>query len=93
MQLPILQTGAAGWKAGHRAIQRGTFVFRISAEDTAYADLKRFAVDEARRFLATRYPSAPFTPDERTRLLATYAHAFVNGAFDECVQQGAGGKP
>lgn len=89
MQLPILQTGAAAWKAGHQAIQRGTFVFQTSAEDMAYADLKRFAVEEARRYVATRYPNAPFTPYERTRLLATFVHAFVNGAFDEVMQAGA----
>ena len=82
--------GTEAWQAGRRAIQRGAFVFEHTPEDRAYADLKRYARQQAKSAVAEfeqqgRLPQ--LTPADRTRLTLMYVHAFVNGAFDQILAE------
>lgn len=88
MQPPILATGAIAWQAGHAAIQTGAFRFQHVPDDDSYAQLKRFAAQQAREHIARLKQELELTPYQWARLFNTYVHAFLNGALDEAMQQG-----
>jgi hypothetical protein len=78
--------GRAAWDAGQDAISSGDFVFVYTYEDHAYADLKRYAAQEARRAVqafAQQHAELKLTPAKQVRLVTLYIHAFIEGAFDQ----------
>ncbi|HEX6778001.1 MAG TPA: hypothetical protein VF099_07345 [Ktedonobacterales bacterium] len=91
MQSPILSTGAAAWKAGHKAVRDRAFVFTFTPEELTYAALKQYAAQQARAYLQAALSDFDITPAQRVRLFATYVHAFINGAIDEAGQETPGG--
>lgn len=83
MSYSAFQVGPEAWVAGRLAIVSQAFVFRQTAEDSAYQDLKRFALAEAERYIATLLQHDVMTNAEKTRLFFTFVHAFIIGALDE----------
>lgn len=93
MRLPLhiwAPVGKEAWRAGQRSIKSGEFVFEYTPDDNAYADLRKYAMQQAKQAIARldqHESGIAFTPAEKVQLTLMYTHAFVNGAFDQILSE------
>lgn len=80
--------GKSAWRSGRIAIQLQEFIFVQTAEDIAYAELKRYAIEQAHKSLDLLENRYSLTPTQYAHLIRMYVHAYVNGALDELILQG-----
>jgi len=84
-----LAAGAAGWKAGHAAVQSGALVLD-GLDDTAQTErLETYAAEPARAYMRQTVAANGLTPAEGARLFGVYMYAFSRGALDQALDGGA----
>jgi hypothetical protein len=96
MELPLLATGAAAWKAGHAAVRSGTLVLRRSYDITRddpeiEPELETHAAAEARGYMRQAVARLGLTQAQGVRVFMVYMHAYINGVLDEATGATEGG--
>lgn len=84
-----LAAGAAGWKAGHAAVQSGALVLD-GLDDAAQTErIETYAAEHARAYMRQIVAAHGLTPAEGARLFSVYMYAFGRGALDQALDGGA----
>lgn len=84
-----LAAGAAGWKAGHQAIQSGALVLDDLDETARNAQLTPYTAEQARAYMREVVDRHELTPAIGVHLFRIYMSAFIRGALDQALDGGA----
>ena len=84
-----LRAGAAGWKAGHLAVQAGALDVLGVPDAERQAAVATAAAREAGPYMDAIVADEHLTPAQGVRLWFAYMGAFINGALDEALDGGA----
>ncbi|HEV8191082.1 MAG TPA: hypothetical protein VGP82_06310 [Ktedonobacterales bacterium] len=84
-----LAAGAAGWKAGHAAVQSGMLILDGLDDEAQTERLETYAAAPARAYMRQIVEAQGLTPAEGARLFGVYMYAFSRGALDQALDGGA----
>lgn len=84
-----LAAGAAGWKAGHAAVQSGALVIDEQDDAAQTERIETYAAELARAYMRQIVAANGLTPAEGARLFGVYMYAFNRGALDQALDSGA----
>lgn len=84
-----LAAAAAGWKAGHEAIQSGALNLEGLDEAAQNERLASHAAERARTYMRWIVADHGLTPADGVRLFGVYLRTYTRGALDQALDGGA----